>query len=230
MQPYFFPYIGYWRLIQSVDRFVVYNDVDFIKGGWINRNRIMINGEPRYLTIPLQGASANKKIFEISLQPSEKWRKKMLKTLQNTYQRSPFFTETYAMCEEILGFESINLSDFLGNQLNVIVKRIGIDTSIQHASSKYGNDHLHGQTRVIDICVREGATTYVNPPGGESLYESGAFSDNHIQLRFINSSPVKYTQKSSEFVPNLSIIELLMELGFEGVKSYINEYTLYRKI
>lgn len=226
MQPYLFPYIGYWRLIQAVDKFIVYDDVNFIKRGWINRNRILINGEPRYLNIPLIGASQNKKIYEISMQPREVWQKKFLRTLQINYKASPFFSETYSACEKILALQTDNLSDLLVNQIQVIAERLNIDTDIQKSSRYYNNSHLKAQKRVLDICRIEQANIYVNPPNGRSIYESLNFSLHGIDLRFIDSEPVRYEQRSETFIPDLSIIDLLMELGFERLKINLNDYSL----
>ena len=107
MQPYFFPYVGYWQLLNAVDRFVVYDDVNYIKGGWINRNRILINGKPSYITIPLNRASPNNLICDLTLQTSPVWRRKMIKSIENTYRKAPYFDEIFPTIEKSINYEGL---------------------------------------------------------------------------------------------------------------------------
>lgn len=226
MQPYFFPYIGYWQLIQAVDRFVIYDDVNYIKGGWINRNRILINGEPHYITVPLNQSSPYKKICETAMQASSSWRGKLVKMLEVTYRKAPDFIDVFPVIENLIRFDTDNLSEYLANQLQALSKFMGINTEFVVTSRGYGNDELSGQERVLDICQREGATTYINPQGGQSLYDAGSFHDAGIDLRFIVMRPIPYKQRADEFVPYLSIIDALMETGSVGIKRHLDSFEL----
>ena len=95
MQPYFLPYIGYWQLLNAVDKYVIYDDVNYIKGGWINRNRILINKEPKYFNVKLNGASPNKLINEVEVSNDNIWQKKLLKTIEENYKKAPFLKKFF---------------------------------------------------------------------------------------------------------------------------------------
>lgn len=226
MQPYFFPYIGYWQLIHAVNRFVIYDDVHYIIRGWVNHNRILINGEPSYITVPLQRASQNSRICDISLQPLPIWRDKLVKSVETTYRKSPCFVETFPVIERAIRHETGNLSDYLVHQLRTLSAFMGIQTEFVLTSRCYGNNNLSGQERVLDICKREGATTYINPQGGRTLYERECFANAGIDLRFIVMRPMPYKQRAAGFVPYLSIIDILMELGKDQVKLYLDSFDL----
>ena len=226
MQPYFVPYLGYWQLLNAVDRFVIYDDVNYIKGGWINRNRILINGNPSYITIPLYQASPNKLICDISMQSSSVWRRKLIKSIAISYRKAQFFTECFPGIEEIIGYETESLADYLAHQLRVLATYMGIKTEFVTTSRHYKNNNLTGQDRILDICKREGATSYINPQGGQSLYDSETFSNAGIDLRFIVMKSVAYQQRASSFVPSLSIIDALMEIGTLGVSQDLDKFDL----
>lgn len=226
MQPYFFPYIGYWQLLHGVDRFVIYDDVNYIKGGWINRNRILINGKPRYISVPLYHASPNKRICDISLQSSHAWRRKIIKTIINTYQKSPFFSVIFPVLEKMISYETDSLVDYLAQHLKTLATYLGINTEFVVTSRCYQNHDMAGQERIIDICKREGATTYINPQGGQTLYDTETFQNAGIDLQFIVMQQIPYKQRTAEFVPYLSIIDALMEIGPFGVGQHIDGYDL----
>jgi hypothetical protein len=226
MQPYFFPYLGYFQLIHAADKFVIYDDVTYIKNGWINRNRILINNAPTYFTVPLYQSSSYKRICDTSLNLTLNWRDKLLKTIANTYRKSPFFADVFPVIEKIILFKTENVSDFLANQLLELSTFIGIKTEFVLTSLVYGNLSLSGQDRIIDICKREKMDIYLNAIGGQILYDSKTFSDAGIELQFIEMKPLPYPQKSTEFVPYLSIIDMLMNVGVEGVKEHLNAFEL----
>lgn len=226
MQPYFFPYIGYWQLINAVDRFVIYDDVNYIKGGWINRNQILINGSPSYITLPLNQASAYKRICDLSLQSSKEWRGKLLKTIELTYRKASQFSKVYPIIENAINYKTENLSEYLVHQLKTISAFININTEFVISSSIYKNDHLNGQNRVLDICAQERATTYINPKGGQTLYDFSAFANKGIDLQFIVMNAMPYKQKSEIFTPYLSIIDALMEVPATEFECHLNDFSL----
>lgn len=226
MQPYFFPYIGYWQLLDAADRFVIYDDANFIKQGWINRNRILIGSEPGYITVPLDGASPNKRICDIAVQRSPHWRRKMLVSIEQSYRKSPYFATIFPEIEKLIGSETSNLADFLLQHFSSMTKLLGIDTQIVNTSRHYHNSTLSGEERVLDICRREGATSYINPPGGRKLYDPDSFKAANVDLRFLSMRASPYRQRISDFVPNLSVIDVLMEVGVAGVRARLAEYDL----
>jgi hypothetical protein len=224
MQPYFFPYIGYWQLLNAADRFVIYDDVSFIKRGWVNRNRILINGKPSYITVPLSHASQNKRICDLSLQASPDWQRKMIKSIENAYRRSPYFPVIFSETVKQLEFQASNLAEFLAHHLGAMASLLGINTEFVTTSRCYENSDLGGQDRILDICKSEGAKSYVNLQGGQNLYDSERFDNANIELRFIMARPTAYKQRTAGFLPNLSIIDALMEIGVEGVKQRLGDY------
>lgn len=226
MQPYFFPYIGYWQLMYAADRFVIYDDVSFIKQGWINRNRILINGAPSYITIPLDGASPNKRICDIAVQGGQRWRNKIIKSIESAYGRSAHYSAVYPEIERQIRHTAINLAELLAAHLNSMAEFLGIKTDIVLSSRTYRNSDLTGQERVIDICRREGASTYINLSGGRELYDAESFGAANVDLMFLSSCISPYRQRTANFVPNLSLIDALMEIGINGVAEKLCEFDL----
>lgn len=213
MQPYFLPYLGYWQLLAAVDRFVVYDDVQYIKGGWINRNRIKIGGEPNYISLQLDGASPNRRICDIALLEDRGWRGKLLRTVEQSYAGAPFLRETIPLFLDIVGRPEPDLAGFLLNQIKAVADHLAIDTDIVPTSRGYGNDALKGPARVIDICRRENANVYLNSLGGREMYLPGPFAEAGVELRFYSMRSLEYPQGKGVFRPCLSILDVLMWVG-----------------
>ena len=227
MQPYFFPYVGYWQLIHVVDHFVIYDDVNYIKGGWINRNRLLINGKAAFFTAPLQLSSPYKRICDVTLLPSSAWRgQASSKMVEITYRKAPCFTEIFPIIERLIRYEADNLADYLAHQLQTLAIFMGIKTRFVVTSRCYGNEHLSGQARVLDICKREEASTYINLQGGQTLYDAKIFRNADIDLRFIVMRPLPYRQKGIEFIPYLSIIDALMGTGSVDIRQHLSAFDL----
>lgn len=226
MQPYLFPYLGYWQLLQAADRHVVYDDVNFIKGGWINRNRLLVAGQVAYVTVPLHGASSFSRICDIALDTRAPWRDKLVRTIAFNYRRAPAFAQVFPTIERIVQHEAAMLADYLLNQLRAMAQWLGIEAEIVPTSRAYGNAHLHGQDRVLDLCRREAATTYVNLPGGRALYDARAFASAGVALRFVQPRPLQYPQTAPGFAPGLSVIDALMALGVDGTRRALRDFDL----
>lgn len=226
MQPYIFPYFGYWQLLNVVDTFIIYDDVNFIKRGWVNRNNILNNGKPSMFTIPLIKASQNKLINEINIVSDNLWKQKLLKTIVASYKKAPYFNAVYPMIEEIINNNETNISVYIEFQLKKIATYLNITTTIKIASKEYNNRRLKGQERILDICIKEKASQYINPIGGLDLYEKDKFIENGLKLNFINSKNIEYKQFKNNFVPFLSIIDLLMFNSIEEIKEKLVEFTL----
>ena len=226
MQPYIFPYIGYFQLINAVDKFVIYDDVNFITKGWINRNRILNNGKDSLFSIPLKEASQNKLINQIEINWDPNWKSKFLKTLEQCYKKSPHFQEVSSIIEQTLCVDNESISKVIEHNLRLICNHLDIKTEIVSSSAIYQNTHLKAQERILDICLQEKASHYINPIGGLELYDSVFFEAQNIQLNFIKSKPVEYSQFKNEFVPWLSMIDVLMFNSNEKIKEFLNNYDL----
>ncbi|MDI9864028.1 WbqC family protein [Flectobacillus sp. DC10W] len=226
MQPYIFPYIGYFQLIKAVDKFVIYDDVNFINRGWINRNRILVNGKDSLFTIPLKEASQNKLINEIEVNWDDAWKVKWFKTLEQSYKKAPFFQQIKPIVEQTLELEKTIFSEIIVENLKLINAYLGITTEIIPSSSIYQNTDLKAQTRILDICLQEKANHYINPIGGIELYQKEIFEEKGMQLNFIKSKPVQYPQLKNDFVPWLSILDVLMFNSVEQIQTFLNSYEL----
>lgn len=226
MQPYFLPYIGYFQLINAVDKFVIYDDVNYINKGWINRNNLLAGGKAQLFSIPLKEASQNKHIVDIAVANDASWRKKLLKSIQQSYQKAPFFKDTYPIIEDIINYEAENISDLNRKGIFEVNAYLGITTEIVIHSAVYNNGHLKAQDRILDICLQEKAHTYINPSGGMELYDRADFNAHNIELFFLKAGLPVYRQNSNEFVPGLSIIDVLMYNSVEDIHIMLNTYQL----
>ena len=210
MQPYLFPYIGYFQLVAAVDKFVFYDDVNFIKNGWINRNRLYLAGEVRYITAPLTGASPFLKINQIEVQNNGLWQKKMLESLRHSYSKAPNFAVVNELISDVLFSKKTCIGDIAADSVIMVSKFLDLATKFSNSATCYGNENLHGSERVIDICKREQAEKYFNLPGGRELYNRELFKKNNIDLLFITPNLERYQQLGTEFHAGLSIIDVLM--------------------
>lgn len=221
MQPYFMPYIGYFQLMKAADKYIIYDDVAYIKRGWITRNNILINGEKHLFTITLSGASINKFINEIEINDNFI---NFLKTLKFNYTKAPFYAETMKLMEEITSFEDKNLTAFITNSFKVILKYLNIDTELILSSSLNKDCSLKGKEKIIHICELLGAQTYLNAIGGQELYDGDEFKRHNIDLKFLKTEEITYKQFKNNFVPNLSIIDVLMFNPPEIINEMLNNY------
>lgn len=228
MQPYFMPYIGYFQLINAVDKFIIYDDVNYIKQGWINRNNILLNGQSYLFSIPLKNASSFKKINEIGINEVlfSKWKEKFFKTLESAYKKAPFYEKTSFILKNLFENNNSKIGDLVYHSIIEICKYTGIDTSIEKTSTIYQNSELSKEERLVDICQKEGADTYINPFGGQELYNKEYFAKNDINLFFIKSHEVNYTQFNNNFVPWLSMIDILMFNSAEEINDMLDQFEL----
>jgi hypothetical protein len=228
MQPYFFPYVGYFQLISSVDTFVLYDDVNFIKQGWINRNRILLENREFLFTLPLNDPSSFKLINEVGLnERNTKWREKFCKTIESAYRKAPYFELVYEMIRSIVGAEHKTIADLAASSICVTSEYLNIKTKFITSSKRgYDNTNLKSQERVIDICQKENALKYINPMGGADLYSKEDFLEKKLSLHFLKTIPINYKQFNNLFVPNLSMIDVLMFNSVDSIQGFLERYEL----
>ena len=226
MQPYLFPYIGYFQLINAVDKFILYDDVTFIKKGWVNRNNILVNGGKHLFTIPLKNASQNVLIKDLQLAVSEKWKKKFLKTLEHAYSKGPFFEEVFFIVEKVINTKTKFIRDWHLKSFEFINQHLGINTMIVESSTIYKNKKLKEQRRILDICLQENASNYINPIGGQELYDLKLFMNNGVKMNFLKTEETIYPQFNNDFVPWLTIIDVMVFNGKDGTIKMLNNYAL----
>lgn len=226
MQPYFLPYIGYFQLMAASDRFVVFDDVNYIKRGWINRNRILLNRKDHLFTIPLNGASQNRQINTIALCSATPWRVKLRRTVEQAYRAAPYFEQIFPLIARIIESRESDLAGYIGNSLRTLHAFLDMRGELIPSSSRYANEMLKGQERILDICRQERASDYLNLPGGQDLYQDAAFSEKGFCLKFVQSRLTPYKQFDNPFVPGLSIIDVLMFNGRDQTVAMLNEATV----
>lgn len=227
MQPYFLPYIGYFQLLNAVDEFVVYDNIEFTKRGWIQRNRILVNGTDSIFSLPLKKASDYLDICERRLADSfGQERIKIMRRIESAYRRSPYFTLVMPVIERCFNYESTNLFEFIYNSLLVVCEYLGITTKITISSGLDSGHGMKAQDRVIAICQKLSADHYINAISGKELYMKEEFAERGIKLSFINSEPIVYPQFDNKFVPSLSIIDVMMFNAVTTIGDYLEWYEL----
>lgn len=227
MQPYLFPYIGYFQLIREVDTFIFYDDVDFIKNGWINRNRILINGQANYLTIPIKNASSNKLINEVEHTLNDKIKGKLLKKIRFTYQNAPEFDNVFPIIESVILTETKFISEVAIQSVQQVADYLKLECQFYTSSDIENDKNATAADRLIDLCSFTNAGRYLNPIGGAGLYEKEYFAEKGIMLDFLEHKVVQYKQFKNEFVSSLSIIDVLMFNSKESIKSdHLNNYSV----
>ena len=209
MQPYFFPYLGYWQLINAVDKFVVYDNIKYTKKGWINRNRVLLHGTDTLFTIPIKNDSDSLNINQRFLSESFE-RTDLLKRLVEAYKKAPFYTSVFPFLEHIIMYQTKNLFEYLLNSISSVCEFLSITSELVTSSTIRCDHSLKSQDRVLAICESLGATTYINPIGGTELYSHDEFAGRGIKLLFLKSCAFEYKQFENQFIPWLSIIDVLM--------------------
>lgn len=219
MQPYFLPYIGYWQLLASVDRFVFLDEVNYINRGWINRNRIPIQKTEHWITVPLVKASQNRPINDIEIQQDEKWRSKMTKTIRATYGKAPYFPQGMELFERILAVETTLLSEFLAKSILLIRDYLELSTEIFYSSGvKFEGPRGTGQKRIQNLCQALEADAYHNLSGGKELYDKLDFEEKGICLKFLETHWTEIDLSTDADNLGYSIIDLLMHNSKQRIR------------
>lgn len=209
MQPYLLPYIGYFQLIDAVDRFVVYDNIKYTKKGWINRNRMLKNGTDSVFTVPLQHGSDTLEVRERSI--AKDFNKiKLLNQFLESYRRAPQFQSVWPMLQRIVLNEQPSLFHYLHEAIAQVCSLLGISTNIVISSTVDIDHNLKAQDKVLAICEKLGAKRYINAIGGQELYSTAPFQERGVELRFLQSHAIQYEQFGHPFVPGLSIIDVMM--------------------
>lgn len=241
MQPYFFPYIGYFQLIHAVDKILLYENLDYMPKSWMTRNRILQkNGEPFYFHISVNNKSHNRKISEVQIVEDTHWKKKLLKSLYANYSYRNHFKNIFPVIEQIVNFQSNNLHEFIAHSIKTIAQLLDIKTEIVSNNSKYlsienyltekyrsGVNIDHRKIdRLLLIAKEEKATTFINAIGGVQLYSKEELAKNNLELFFVKTGDLVYQQFSKTFYPNLSILDVLFNCGIDQTKQWIENYEL----
>ncbi len=229
MQPYFFPYLGYWQLLNAVDQYVIYDNIQFTKNSWIRRNRILSDGTDKMFTLPLKKDSDYLDVCQRSLSDDfDKERIKLLRLIESSYKNAPMFGEVFPFIKDIFDYDSRNLFQYIYNSVKKICGYLGINTIITVSSTLDIDFSLKGKDKVLSICKYMKATDYYNAINGVPLYDPYRieFESAGITLHFLRMKDVVYPQFKNDFIPNLSIIDVLMFNSKETIQNMLNQYEL----
>lgn len=227
MQPYFFPYIGYWQLINAVDKFVIYDNIQFTKRGWIRRNRILMNGKDKMISLPIKKDSdfldINKRFLSETF---EKDKTKIINQIRMAYSKAPEFNVVFPLIASAINCGEENLFDFIYATVKTVIDYLDINTEIIISSDIEMDHSLMNRDRVIEICKKLKAEQYINPIGGTELYDKEDFETQGVNLKFIKTDSIEYKQFDNPFIPNLSIIDVLMFNSKDRIKEMLKCYSL----
>lgn len=225
MQPYFLPYIGYWQLMNAVDQFVVYDNIQFTKKGWINRNRFLQNGKPETFTLPLKKDSDYLDVADRYLSNNyDEHAQKLLRKFESAYVKAPNFSEGFKLLEQCLLYEDRNLFNFIYHSIETVKNYLELDTQLV-VSSTLDIDHgLRSAEKVKAICSFIDANVYVNPQGGMELYNKDDFEAEGISLKFLHSHEIEYDQNQITHSPWLSIIDLIMFCNRSEIQAALTKF------
>ena len=229
MQPYLFPYLGYYQLVSAVDTFVFFDDVNFINKGWINRNNLLQQGHPSRFTMPLVKATQNKRINEIELSNFNGWRYDLLKTVENSYKKAPYFVFVFNWLKDFLSKDYSYISELASGSVKAVADMLELPTRFINSSTiNYKNNETqNGVQKILAICKILNADKYINPKNGVELYDRKEFLSLNKELHFINMHEITYPQfKQNAFVPNLSIIDVMMFNSKNEILKMLAKYEL----
>ncbi len=225
MQPYIFPYLGYFQLVCAADKFIFLDDVGFIKQGWIHRNNILLNKRSYRFTIPIQNSSSNVNIAAtlVSEKPNN-WHFKLLETIRHAYKKTHYFESVYPLIENVfLDCSNKSVSSVAIKSIQSVLEYVGIDSFFWSSSTIYNNQNLKLEPRIINICEAESATIYMNAVGGQKFLKKEIFNTHNIKLNFVKPTLEPYSQNATQFQAGLSIIDVLMYNSPKNVKEMLYE-------
>ncbi len=225
MQPYLFPYWGYFQLIHAADKFIFYDDVNYIKGGWINRNNILVNGRKHMYTVEVTGASSFKKINEIQLGRNMG---KVLKTIEQAYNKAPYFQQAFPIVKRVFSNKNPeqSIAQLAIHSVTEVCTYLEIDTILETSSERYPYTRdSKGTKRLFKICKENLSHLYINTLAGSPIYSKKEFSEQNIELRFLDSLQFEYLQFVRDFTPHLSIIDVLMFNSRDKLQETLPDYS-----
>jgi hypothetical protein len=228
MQPYAFPYIGYFCLAEASDVFVFHDDVNYIKGGWINRNRIVINGAPYLFSIPVSRWESDDFIMNVRIQSIIDFRRKFLRQLELAYRNAPSFEIGLSYVDDVLNSSHISISELAIHSIVRLYKLVGLPKTFLRSSERFSGLRGVGRSEKLTAITKAlGSNNYVNPIGGTALYDKTSFAEMGVSLSFVKSKLTEYRQVGArEFIPSMSIIDVLMNNDLDRVRMLMKDYEL----
>lgn len=230
MQPYFVPYIGYFALMKHTEKFILFDTVQFIKHGWIERNRILKPGDGwQYIAIPLVKYSRDTKIQDIRIKNTEDWRKRILAQLEHYKKRAPYYNETIQVIKKAFNIETDSIVKLNENILKTICEYLNIDLNIEIFSQcNLEIDDVNAPDEwALNICKAIGGIKeYWNPEGGITFFNRDKYTKENIELKFLKMHITQYSQRRGVFEGGLSIIDVMMFNSPEEINKMLDEYEI----
>jgi len=223
MQPYLFPYLGYYQLAYHCDKFVFYDDVNFITRGYINRNNVLSQGKALRFTVPVIKASQNTRINELYFSSDVR---KILATMKHSYQKAPYFSDVFPFIESVLLNSKRNVAEITSQSITKVFDYLDISKKFYMSSQLDYNRDMDAADKLISICEKLKSTNYCNSLGGQVLYSKKYFLNKGVELNFINMGAVTYSQGKHDFINHLSIIDVLMWNSKADVIKLLSKYNL----
>lgn len=226
MQPYVFPYIGYFQLLHAADSFVFLDDVNFIKKGWINRNYLFSKQAPVLFTIPIKSVSQNTLIKDAEIFDGENWSKKILKQIEQGYAKAPEFEHVFPQVARVFEEPCSTIAEMAIRSITAVFRYVYGDFDYRLSSSLSLEPGTAGEKRILEICKLDGAARYINPLGGVELYSSRAFGAAGLDLKFLKTRPMTYRQFGKPVERPYSMIDVMMFNGVPEIRKLMEEYDL----
>lgn len=222
MQPYFFPYLGYFQLLYAVDEFIFLDDVKFIKRGWINRNKFLTNmGEVKYITIPVKSETTDKDVLEVKTVLGEGKQIELLNKMSEWYSKAPYFDHVFPIFEQAVLHESEFLCDLSMLSIQKTAEYLGLVKSFDRSSRIQNSKNFRRANRIIQISREKNVKNYINAPSGKEIYDIDYFKERGIQLKFLVPGQVKYCRFGQQFSDSLSILDIMMFNSPETIRNKI---------
>jgi len=228
MQPYFFPYIGYYQMAAAVERFLFYDDVQYIKGGHIARNKLLVNGKEWLFTVPLSGASPNQLIQDVRLDEGKwpQWKDKFLRTIDQNYRKAENYAAGRELLEEVLQVPDDRIASLAERSVRLVMRKLGRPVRFQRTSAMDLRQDLRFEERLFHICAKEGIDDYIQSQGGTKLYSTAAWRAKGLSLRFIRPTSMEYPRKGP-WVPGLSMLDAILHVPFEELNPLLDKYEFF---
>ncbi len=227
MQPYFFPYLGYFSLIKYTDKWVVFDKIQYIRHGWGNRNRVLKPTEGwQYIIVPLQKHSRNTLIKDIVIKENTDWKARITKQLEHYKKKAPNYRQVVEVLKSCFTLKTNSLTYLNTHLLKKTCEYIGIHFNYEIFSEMnlaIGNVNDPGEW-ALRISEAVGAEEYINPPGGEKIFDRRKFEEVNIKLKFLKVNLTEYNQRRSTFEPGLSIVDVMMFNSQEEIKNMLDNY------
>ena len=224
MQPYFFPYLGYLDLIYQSDLFVIFDTAQYIRRGWVNRNRVLHQKQGwQYITVPVKKHSRDTSIQRIEIIDGDAWREKILGQLQHYKRYAPFFPKVNELIKDSLYSEETSLARLNVKSLSLVCTYLEIPFNFKYFSElNVSLGPIEGPSDwALRLSEALGADEYINPPSGTALYDPSRFNARGIKLTIRHLPPMYYDCKNYEFIPSLSIIDVMMWNEPEKIRAYL---------